>query len=66
MLRGAPELAVAFLPGKPFYTWGQMLINSCKYLTRPMQELLQVCEKQAGMLEPPKTLVATSHEPLWI
>ncbi|MEA5134514.1 MAG: LysR family transcriptional regulator [Candidatus Fimivivens sp.] len=66
MLRGSPELATAFLPGKPFYTWGQMLVNSCKYLTRPMQELLQVCEKQAGMLEPPEALPDVPREAIWI
>lgn len=45
MLRGSSELTAAYLPGTPFYTWGQMLVNSGKYLTRPMQELLQLCEQ---------------------
>ena len=50
ILKEKEGFAAAFLWGKPFYTWGQILVNNDKYLTRPMQELIHKSKNQVDAM----------------
>ena len=50
ILKEKEGFAAAFLCGKPFYTWGQILVNNDKYLTRPMQELIHKSKNQVDAM----------------